>query len=166
MPYDSLGELAEILVRRATAAGVMVVTAESCTGGRSRRPSGRLAPRPFSTAAGDLRQCAKRDLLAFPLRRWIPMAPSPGNGCAMAEGALASHPSRACGGHHRHCRTRWWLGGEAGWPCMVRGCRKRGRDTDGPACLFRRSHRYPHRGGLDRAQPSCRRVVRQRPLAD
>ena len=44
MTSDIVGELADILVKRATAARVMVVTAESCTGGMVAAALGHLSP--------------------------------------------------------------------------------------------------------------------------
>ena len=95
MPYESLGELAEILVRRATAAGVMVVTAESCTGGMVAAAITDVAGASAVLDRGlvTYSNAAKRDLLGVP----APALDSHGavsmeTAAAMAEGALAASP--------------------------------------------------------------------------
>ena len=95
MPYDSLAELAEILVRRATAAGVMVVTAESCTGGMVAAAITDVAGASAVLDRGlvTYSNAAKRDLLGVPASTLDSHgAVSVETAAAMAEGALAASP--------------------------------------------------------------------------
>ena len=95
MTSDIVGELANILVKRATAARVMVVTAESCTGGMVAAAitdvagASAVLDRGLVTYSNN----AKQDLLGVPTATLDTHgAVSMETAAAMAEGALAASP--------------------------------------------------------------------------
>ncbi|MEC7486587.1 MAG: CinA family protein [Pseudomonadota bacterium] len=95
MTSDIVGELADILVKRATAARVMVVTAESCTGGMVAAAitdvagASAVLDRGLVTYSNN----AKQDLLGVPTATLDTHgAVSMETAVAMAEGALAASP--------------------------------------------------------------------------
>ena len=96
MPDNSLSDLARNLVKRASAAGVTVVTAESCTGGMIAAAitdvagASAVLDRGLVTYSND----AKQDLLGVPAATLDAHgAVSMQTAAAMAEGALASSPN-------------------------------------------------------------------------
>ena len=95
MTSDIVGELADILVKRATAARVMVVTAESCTGGMVAAAitdvagASAVLDRGLVTYSNN----AKQDLLGVSTATLDTHgAVSMETAAAMAEGALAASP--------------------------------------------------------------------------
>ena len=95
MTSDIVGELADILVKRATAARVMVVTAESCTGGMVAAAitdvagASAVLDRGLVTYSNN----AKQDLLGVPTATLDTHgAVSMETAAAMADGALAASP--------------------------------------------------------------------------
>ena len=90
--------------------GLMLATAESCTGGHGRLDlvdvpgSSRVLERGFVTYSN----AAKTELLGVPAETIADHgAVSEETARAMAEGALARAPGRSDRGDHRHCRPGW-----------------------------------------------------------